>query len=272
MEGTGNSGSDFTIWGYNNTGNYLYSAFTIQRSNSYVGIGTAAPTSKLHVNGVQGAVIGKFTQSNIPTSDGYLNIQNGTSASGYFIPTIMGRAYVPGKPSGLYLIGEADDFVPVGSDTSYAAVMVDGRTKTGTRPANNNIFAVNTVGKNLLMVKADGSVGIGTSDTKGYRLAVNGSGIFTKVKVKSYSNWPDYVFDEKFTLPSLEEVNQYIRKNKHLPDMPAASEVEREGIDLGEINRRLVQKVEEQMLYIIQMNEDMQQLKERIKSLENRSK
>jgi hypothetical protein len=106
----------------------------------------------------------------------------------------------------------------------------------------------------------NGNVAIGTTDTKGYKLAVNGDAMFTRIKVKSYEAWPDYVFDEQYQLPSLHDVEQYIKTNRHLPDMPAAAEVKKEGMDVEEMNRKLLQKVEELTLYIIQQEKRLQEL------------
>lgn len=272
VESSGNVGSNFSIWGYGDTGSYLYTALTIQRSNGYVGIGTAAPEAKFHVNAPQGIPLARFTQSNVLPANGYMNIQNITGSTGLFIPALISRSHAPGRPFGLYLIGEAEDIVPITADTAVAAVIIDGRNKAGAKLVNNNLLAINSYGQNYLMVKGNGSVGIGTTDTKGYKLAVNGSGIFTKVKVKTFGAWPDYVFEDGFPLRSLDEVNTFIKLHKHLPDMPSAAEVNEEGIDLGEMNRKLLQKIEEQTLYIIKMNEDMKLMKQRILDLENQIK
>src|SRR5690606_37748738 len=86
----------------------------------------------------------------------------------------------------------------------------------------------------------NGNVGIGATDTKGYKLAVNGVAIFTKIKVKTYGNWPDYVFSEDYRLPPLSEVAAYVKEHRHLPDMPAAEEVEQNGLDVEEMNRKLL--------------------------------
>jgi hypothetical protein len=110
----------------------------------------------------------------------------------------------------------------------------------------------------------NGNVGIGTTDTKGYKLAVNGDAMFTKIKVKSYASWPDYVFRKDYELPSLQQVKAYVDEHQHLPDMPAAAEVEKEGLDVAEMNRKLLQKVEELTLYIIRQEE-------RIKALEGKA-
>ncbi len=106
-----------------------------------------------------------------------------------------------------------------------------------------------------------GNVGIGVTDTKGYKLAVGGSMIAEKIKVKLKTAWPDYVFAPEYTLPSLQEVEAHIKQYQHLPDMPSAKEVAAEGIDLGEMNRKLLQKVEELTLYIIDLKKEVEALK-----------
>ncbi len=73
----------------------------------------------------------------------------------------------------------------------------------------------------------NGNVGIGTTDTKGNKLAVNGTAIFTKVTVKPYSSWPDYVFHTSYSLRPLSEVEQYIKQYHHLREVPTAAEVEK---------------------------------------------
>ncbi|KAA2238881.1 hypothetical protein F0L74_21955 [Chitinophaga agrisoli] len=115
-----------------------------------------------------------------------------------------------------------------------------------------------------------GNIGLGTYDTKGYRLAVNGDAIFTKIKVKTFATWPDYVFEENYALPSLAEVGRFIKDNKHLPDLPSAAEVQKEGMDVEEMNRKLLQKVEELTLYIIQLNEKNNALENRLTTLEKK--
>lgn len=104
---------------------------------------------------------------------------------------------------------------------------------------------------NLIYGLSNGTVGIGTTDTKGYKLAVNGSAIFTKAVVKSYANWPDYVFDKDYTLMPLDSVEAFVQANGHLPEIPSADEVSKTGIDLGDNQTKLLQKIEELTLYLI---------------------
>lgn len=232
-----------------------------------VGIGETSPSAKLQVSGGSGALLASFTQTGIPMTDGALKIGSGT-ALGY-LPAIIGRAYTPGRPGGLYLIGEAQDTLSA-VDAVYGAVIIDGRSKAGSKLLNNNVLAVNSAGANLMLVKANGSVGIGTTDTKGYKLAVNGSGVFTRVVVKSYANWPDFVFNKDYDLPSLQEIEQYVTEHQHLPGIPSASDVDTDGVDLGDMNKKLLQKIEEQMLYIIEMNKKLVTLTNEMKELKEK--
>ncbi len=113
-----------------------------------------------------------------------------------------------------------------------------------------------------------GQVGIGTnkiSDTA-YKLFVE-TGIRTrKVKVDAIT-WADYVFDEDYKLPALTEVSEFIQKNKHLPGVASAAEVQKDGIDIGENQTTLLKKVEELTLYMIELNKNMLDLNNKVKQL-----
>lgn len=113
----------------------------------------------------------------------------------------------------------------------------------------------------------DGNVGIGTNDTKGYKLAVNGHAIFTKVKVKAFNTWPDYVFDTAYQLPPLQSIASFIKLHRHLPDVPSAQQVADEGIDLGDNQAVLLKKIEELTLYLIEQDKQLQALKEEVREL-----
>jgi len=106
------------------------------------------------------------------------------------------------------------------------------------------------------------NIGIGTSNTQGYKLAVNGTAIFTKVKVKTAGTWPDYVFEKGYELPGLPELERYLTRHKHLPDIVSAAEAQRDGIDVAAGQAALLKKVEELTLYLIGENK---QLKEQVR-------
>ena len=115
----------------------------------------------------------------------------------------------------------------------------------------------------ILRLKTDGSVGIGTKNTLGYKLAVNGTIGAKEIKVEIASAWPDYVFSDDYNLMPINEVEDYIKKNKHLPEIPQADEV-KDGIALGEMNTKLLQKIEELTLYIIDLQKQVDNLKSRL--------
>ena len=124
----------------------------------------------------------------------------------------------------------------------------------------------------------DGNVGIGTTNTKGFKLGVNGKVAATEVKVATYSNWADFVFKKDYHLPTLHDVENHIKEKGHLKDIPNAKEVEQNGFFLGEMDAKLLQKIEELTLYTIEQEKklviqqkEIEELKEqnsRIKDLE----
>lgn len=110
-------------------------------------------------------------------------------------------------------------------------------------------------------------IGSGTPAT-GYQLSVNGKVICTEARVQSTAAWPDYVFNDNYTLQSLELVEKFILANKHLPGIPSAAQVEKEGFDLGDMNRRLLEQIEQLTLHLIELKKENQQLNYRIAALE----
>ena len=114
-------------------------------------------------------------------------------------------------------------------------------------------------------LNATGKVGIGVADPL-YPLDVDGiiraDGVIVKL-----APFPDYVFTPNYKLPPLNEVETHIQEQGHLPDMPPATEVEENGIDLAEMNAKLLQKVEELFLYTIELNKKIVAQDEIIKQL-----
>jgi hypothetical protein len=106
-----------------------------------------------------------------------------------------------------------------------------------------------------------GNVRIGTTVTpSGYKLAVDGKMICTEVLVRLVANWPDYVFSKDYTLPNLDDVEKFIKKNNHLPGIPSAKEIETNGISVGEMQKMQMEKIEELTLYIIDLKKEIEKL------------
>jgi hypothetical protein len=120
-----------------------------------------------------------------------------------------------------------------------------------------------------LIADNNGNVGIGTtSPTK--KLTVNGAIYGKEILVDTNVPGPDYVFEKDYDLPSLEEVKSYIEKNKHLPEVPSAKEMEANGINVGEMNMILLKKVEELTLYVIELKKENEAQNEMITELKKK--
>jgi hypothetical protein len=111
-----------------------------------------------------------------------------------------------------------------------------------------------------MIVNSSGNVGIGTSNPGTYRLAVEGVLGARQVKVTT-SPWADFVFRSDYNLRPLSEVEDFIKQNKHLPDVPTEEEIVRDGNDLGKTDAMLLQKIEELTLYMIELKKEVELLK-----------
>jgi len=107
-----------------------------------------------------------------------------------------------------------------------------------------------------------------TTQATGYALSVNGKVACEEVLVEDLTNWPDYVFAKDYKLLSLEELEQSIKENNHLPGLPSASEIEDNGLMLGDMQKKLMEKVEELTLYTIQQGKLISELQQKMENLE----
>ncbi len=122
----------------------------------------------------------------------------------------------------------------------------------------------------MFTINSSGNVGIGTTNPGSYKLAVEGKIGAREVNVIATNPWPDYVFEKNYTLPTLESIKTYIDQNKHLPEVPSAKEVEKNGVNVGEMNAVLLKKIEELTLYMIELKKENESLKSRVEIIENK--
>ncbi|WP_299899728.1 tail fiber protein [uncultured Aquimarina sp.] len=134
---------------------------------------------------------------------------------------------------------------------------------------NRGFHFLNSNGDRLLKINGNGNVGIGTNSPDA-KLAVNGNIHTQEVKV-DLVGWPDYVFEEDYNLPTLQEVEQHISEQGHLENIPSAAEVAENGIQLGEMNKKLLEKIEQLTLYMIEQNKKTDFLLKEVETLKKKN-
>jgi len=201
-----------------------------------------------------------------------------------FIGTGTGFLFTPEAPLHIYdAMGFSNTFILDAltptinfkkSNVEKAFIQQTGNDlKIGTYTTNNpGRFIVRTNGADRLWVDSVGYVTIGgkTGPTLNglYKLAVKGKIAATDFNVVNAGAWPDYVFDSSYHLRTLEETETFIKLNKHLPNIPAAAVVEKEGILLGDMQKRMMEKIEELTLYLIEANKQIQELNKKVARLD----
>lgn len=159
--------------------------------------------------------------------------------------------------------------------TDYALGLQLGATVTGwfSVPSNTSTHYWDFYGGTVAVTRLDGagnfttagSVVIGTT-TAQQTLKVNGDITARKLKI-TQSGWPDYVFADDYKLPSLQEISRYIKENHRLPGVPAAAEIEKDGLEVGEMQKTMMEKIEQLTLHLIRLDEENRQLKEELEKL-----
>lgn len=121
-----------------------------------------------------------------------------------------------------------------------------------------------------MTISRSGNVGIGIVNPS-EKLDVAGKIRACEV-ILEQNNWCDYVFEANYNLLSIYEIEQFIKENKHLPNIPSAKEVSQNGIAISDMTQRLMEKIEELTLYIIQQHKEIELLKQKIYQIENENK
>ena len=140
----------------------------------------------------------------------------------------------------------------------------EGATQRGYMWMIDNDMNIGTSQSGARINLSTSQVTIGTSIAVPgtYKLGVGGRIICEELKVKLQSaGWPDYVFANNYKLKPLEEVENFIKINKHLPNIPSAQVIDKEGLEVGEMQRRMMEKIEELTLYVIDLKKEIDILK-----------
>jgi len=220
-----------------------------------LGIGTNSPSAKLHVNSSLTETAIKIGSPNV---SGNINVPVGASTGGYNLDFYTWRDIQVDQIGARIRAERINSYQP--NNALVQSMDLVFSTSTG---------GIQTELTEKLRINSTGNVSIGTSDAKGYKLAVAGNMIAESVKVQLQSAWPDYVFKDDYKLTSLQETEKHIKEKGHLPGIPSAAEVKSEGIDLGEMNARLLKKIEEMTLQMIDMSKLIQTQQELLKQQQN---
>ena len=212
------------------------------KGNGNVGIGTTSPISVLTIN---------------------------SSASATSSELVMANTYTGSGPVGTYLTS----YLPLNTGTSALFAQIGSDNSVSNTSGQETGLLKFTTKKDgawgIRMVVSGDKVGIGTLNPQ-YKLAVNGT-IGTKEVIVTNTGWSDYVLRPGYRLRPLSDVGAYIRAHHHLPDIPSEAEVKGKGVSLGDMQARLLAKIEELTLYMIQQDKDNRELRQRIAQLETRA-
>ena len=235
---------------YSDSQEHKLSEKMVIKGNGNVGIGTTSPSSKL-------------------------NIRSTVSPSNTYPPSEKNDYYKIKDYDLLYLQQDGNNKIgpSIFMKGFNAGNSFSGRISLIENGGANGDIAFLTSTANgynqneVMRITSKSTVGIGTTDTKGFELGVNGKIAATEVKVATYSNWADFVFKKDYQLPTLLDVENHIKEKGHLKDIPSAKEVEKNGFFLGEMDAKLLQKIEELTLYTIEQEKKIKALE--VEKVEN---
>jgi hypothetical protein len=223
-----------------------------------VGIGTTTPTVKLDI----------LESTSLVSKDlAFVGSRGSTNSAGVYFQSIQHLNSSLGANGRGFRLRSVEDNINAGF-IEFNKPLTPNTTKAAVAFGHNSV--------ELMRINQDGKVRIGNgpNDIKtpdGYKLFVEEGILAEKVKVavKTTANWADYVFAEDYKLMPLTEVEEFTKNNKHLPNVPSAKQMVENGLDVAQMDAKLMEKVEELTLYLIEQNKQIELLKTEITALKN---
>lgn len=250
-----------------------------------VGIGTQTPTSKFQIASGDAKIdtgsllIGTSSAFNDATSNWGINSNKPFQISSNIYPAIrLNSIGISPFGQGNFAVATSDYFfsrlakkgdVVISGNSQGSFIIANefgGNIKFETTEDPTDDYSQYFTSKTRFLMNKSGNIGIGTGDSPlnpTELLAVNGLIHAKEVKV-DLVGWPDYVFGSNYNLMSLIRLESEIKELGHLPNIPSSKEAEESGINLGEMNKKLLEKIEELTLYVIQLNKEIEKLKNKI--------
>lgn len=228
--------------------------FTLN-ADGKVGIGINSPETKLQVSsgvvtaGSSSATLGSLQFAGDYTNGNILNTYGSQYSSG---ATSIGYA-VKQKSGSSGIVSSAGN-----ASLKKGMLIIDNELEFLSAPASIVSIDSDVTMISRFIIKENGNTGIGITSPDN-KLEVDGTIRATEVVVET--GWADYVFNDDYNNMSIEQLEEFIKSNKHLPGIPTATEVENNGVSLGDMNALLLKKIEELTLYIIELNNQIKEIK-----------